>query len=141
VDYLIIYDDEPIGRMVEPGADPPMGVVQGSFVPFTAYKRVRAVFRLFTETKLAGFEHDTADTLVRFYQELDALHLSVATADGRPIPVTLVYVEDYSEELGDDGYEGIFFVPPNPLFEPSGIFFEDARFWDGPRYWSEEHPS
>jgi len=52
-------------------------------------------------------------------------------------------VEDYSEELGDDGYEGVFVVPPNPLFEPSGTFFEfepsgtffeDDRYWDGPHY-------
>ncbi len=52
-------------------------------------------------------------------------------------------MEDYSEELGDDGYEGVFVVPLHPFFEPSGTFFEfepsgtffeDDRCWDGPRY-------
>jgi len=141
MDYLIICDDEPIGRIVNPGADHSMGVVQGPFVPFDAYERVRAVFRLFVEASLAEHDtpakHDAKEMFERYYQELDALHLSVTTADGRPIPTASVYVEDYLVELGDDGYEGVFIVPPHPLFEPSGTFFEDVRYWDGPRYWPE----
>jgi len=135
MDYLIIHDDEPIGRIVEPGADHPMGVVQGPFVPLPAYERVRSVFRLFAETMLADPTGNTIDARDRYYRELDALHLSVTTADGRPVPTSSVYVEDYSEELGDDGYEGVFVVPPHPIFEPSGTFFEDDHYWDGPRYW------
>jgi len=41
MNYLIIHDDTPIGRIVEPVADHSMGVVQGPFVPFQAYERVR----------------------------------------------------------------------------------------------------
>lgn len=66
-------------------------VVQGPFIPFAAYERVHPMFRLFVEATLA--EHDTKDTLGYYYQELDALHLSVTTADGRPIPTASVYVE------------------------------------------------
>lgn len=135
MDYLIIYDDEPIGRIVNPKADLSMGVVQGPFMPFDSYERVRATFRLFAETSLA--EHDTTEALERYYQDLDALHLSVTTSDGLPIPTASVHVEDYSKELGDDGYEGVFVVPPSPLFEPSGTFFKDVRYWDGPRNWPE----
>jgi hypothetical protein len=47
--YLILCDGEPIGTMVNPGADPPMGMVHGPFKPFPAYERVRPVFRLFAE--------------------------------------------------------------------------------------------
>jgi len=130
MNYLIIHDDTPIGRIVEPVADHSMGVVQGPFVPFQAYERVRAVFRLFAETQASGAQ-DTPEKLAHYHGELDALHLSVSTADGRLIPIIAAHVEDYSVELGEDGYEGFFVVEPNPLFAPSGSFFDDPRYWDG----------
>ncbi len=76
--------------------------------------------------------------LKRAWEENEALRLTVTTADGRLVPTTSVHVEDYVEELGDDGIEGIFVVPMDPLFFPEGNFFLDTRYWDGPGYWAEE---
>ena len=78
MDYLIVYNGEPIGTMVSPGADASMGMVQGPFVPLPAYEKVRAVFRLFTEA--AGMDNGTGypddpEKLRRFYAARGALDL------------------------------------------------------------------
>ena len=41
-------------------------------------------------------------------------------------------------ELGNDGYQGYFVVEPHPLFLPTGSFFDDVRYWDGPQRWPRE---
>ena len=129
MDYVISCDKVPIGTIRNPGADPGMGFVNGPFVPLPAYKKVQPVFRRFVEATHPLLDHDDPEALKLFYQERDALDLSVTTEAGLPIPVEWVHVYDYGEELGDDGYEGTFHVSFDSLFEPSGIFFEDKRFW------------
>lgn len=38
LDYLIVYNNESIGKVVAPVADEFMGVIHGSFVPFPPYE-------------------------------------------------------------------------------------------------------
>jgi len=45
MNYLILYGSVVIGTIVEPGADPPMGMVHGPFKPAPAYRTVQPIFR------------------------------------------------------------------------------------------------
>ena len=128
MDYLIVYNGEPIGTIVSPRADASMGMVHGPFMPLPAYEKVRAVFRLFSEATGMGNGTgypDDPEKLRRFYAERDALDLSVTTRDGLPIPTAWAHVYDFSEERGETGYEGEFNVA-------SAEFFGDARLWANP---------
>src|SRR5690242_14843537 len=104
--------------MVEPGADPPMGMVHGPFKPAPAYRKVQPIFRLFTEaTWVTQGQKPDEDKLARYYRERDALHLSVTTAAGLPVPVAWVHVGDAAQEVGEEeGYYAEFNVPPDPIF-------------------------
>jgi hypothetical protein len=99
---------------------------------------VRSVFRTFTAIELSDKSPEQQERLRAYNRALDALHLSVTTADGQPFPIISAHVEDWSVELGDDGYQGSFVVEPQPHFLPTGSFFDDPRYWDGPRRWPVE---
>lgn len=123
MDYLIVYNDEPIGKVVEPKADFSMGVVHGPFEPFPAYEQVRPVFRIYGELLDRGQAH--GEKLNQFYEERDALtrHLSVTTIAGLPVETLWIGIDDFSELMGDDGY-GAHFCAADP------DFFDNASLWD-----------
>ena len=126
MDYLIVYNGEPIGTMASPGADMSMGMVQGPFIPLPAYEKVRAVFRLFSEASGMGNGTgypDDPEKLQRFYAERDALALAVTTREGLIIPTEWAHVYDFGVELGE--YEGESHVA-------SAEFFQDERQWTDP---------
>lgn len=121
--YLIIHKEEPIGKVVEPEADLGMGVITGSFVPFPAYENVRQVCRMYTELIKSG--QTDSEHMKHFFQEYDALHLSLTTMDGLPVETLWTHIEDFSVELGDDGYEAHFCVN-----YANGTFFHDGSLWE-----------
>ncbi len=45
-----------------------------------------------------------------FFQEYDALHLTLTTRNGLPVETLWIRIEDFSEELGDEEYEAHFCV-------------------------------
>jgi len=125
MDYLIIYNDEPIGKVVEPGADFSMGVVHGPFVPFPAYEKVRLVFRIYAELVDTGQAH--GEKLQQYYKKRDVLtrHLTITTITGLPVETLWIDIDDFSEYLGDEGYEAHFCVA-----YADGAFFSNASLWD-----------
>ncbi len=122
MEYLIIHKEEPIGKVVEPEADLGMGVVTGPFVPFPAYENVRQVCRMYTELVIS--EQTDAEHMTHYSQECEALHLSLTTRDGLPVETLWIRIEDFSEELGDDGYEAHFCVN-----YANGAFFHNGSLW------------
>jgi hypothetical protein len=123
MDYLIFYNDEPIARIIEPGADFSTGVVHGPFEPFPAYEKVRPVFRIYAELVDRGQAH--GEKLNQFYEERDALthHFSITTIAGLPVETLWIDIVDFSEFMGEDGYEA-HFCPAVP------DFFDNASLWD-----------
>jgi hypothetical protein len=125
MEYLIIHNNEPIGRVVEPEADSSMGVIIGPFVPFPAYEHVRSVFRIYAELVDTGQAH--GEKLQQYYKKRDVLtrHLSITTITGLPVETLWINIEDFSEYLGDDGYEAHFCVA-----YADGAFLSNASLWD-----------
>ncbi len=126
MDYLIIYQGEPIARVVEPEADVGQGIVIGPFVPFPAYEKVRAVFRVYGQLIDAELKSGqrNEEALKQYYQARDALmpHLSITTIDGLPVETIWIEIYDGSEQLGDAGYEAHFVVA-------TGEFFANVALW------------
>ncbi len=119
MDYMVIYQGEPIGTIKSPSADEGMGMVCGHFCPAPAYEKVRSIFQMFSE----ALENNNDEAMIaRYYQERDALNLSIITTDGYEVPTDYVSIFDYFLELGDDGYEAEFRVA-------SANFFQDRRLW------------
>lgn len=50
MDYLVIHNNEQIGRAVKPEADDGMGILIGRFVPFQAYEGVRQICQMYSYT-------------------------------------------------------------------------------------------
>lgn len=120
MDYIVIYQGEPIGTITAVGADDGMGMVCGQFRPAPNYEKVRSLFQLISE----ALENKTDEAvLARYFQERDTLNLSVVTTDGHEVQTVYVSIIDYSLELGDDGYEAEFRVA-------SADFFQDRRLWN-----------
>lgn len=94
--------------------DPPMGVAFGKFIPAPGYDAIRSIV-----VDLRG-------------KDEGALFLSARLADGTVLDaVGGVHIEDYSDELGEDGMEvavlGIGYPPYEVLF-PEHVAAYDRQF-------------
>jgi hypothetical protein len=129
MEYLIIYQGQPIGPMTNPRADTSMGVVFGQFTPFSAYERVRPVFQRFAWVTRSAIEADD-EQVKRAYRDRDALCLSLITRGGFFVPTASIHVYNRGDEVdGQDAYEAEFTVLQSSVFAASGSFFEDQRYW------------
>src|SRR5690348_3116364 len=110
MDYLLIYNKEPIGRLREPVADYQLDVVCGQFVPFAAYEQIRSYF----QNSVTGTDTEQAsgEMLERIYEQRDhvSCSLSVMTMTGLPIETFWVNINDFSADLDHDGYSAQFCV-------------------------------
>lgn len=98
--YRITAGGRIIGHSKLESPDPSMGVVFGAFVPAPEYEQVRPVFRIHSPLALVAFPTDSEEAeLARYYAARDALGLGVETAEGRPVPVSCVHVDDLLDEI------------------------------------------
>jgi len=123
--YLIIYQGEPIARIIEPKADVGQGIVIGPFVPLPAYETVRAVFQTYGRLMAAELESGLQDkeALQQYYQQRDALtaHFSITRVDDLPVETAWIDIYDCSQQMGDDGYEAHFVVATHEFFSTVAI--------------------
>ncbi|WNG36860.1 hypothetical protein F0U61_26695 [Archangium violaceum] len=106
--------------------DPSMGVALGRFHPSPLYETVRPVFMLYrraTDPQAEGRSADEA-LLTRYYQERDALGLSVRSASGESVGTQWVHIDDYSDDLGMEGLEVSIAVDDSKTHER---FFPDRE--------------
>jgi hypothetical protein len=116
--YFVMYRGEPIGRSKLERRHRGMAVAFGDFEPLPTYDAVQSVFQLFIQAvdKSSGRAQGADEQmLARYYQERDALQLTLQDADGHLIQTSWIHVDDY----GDLGREMSAQIP-------------DARFWDEP---------
>lgn len=102
--YRIICDGEVIGTSALEERDAGMGTASGQFEPATAYQKVRWVFRTYSD---AQREQGPADEqkVAEYYRRRDELNLSVESANGQSVPVTVVHISDFADETDHDAYE------------------------------------
>ena len=87
--------------------DPSMGVAMGRFQPAPLYETVRPIFMLYrraTDPQAEGRSADEA-LLTRYYQQRDALGLTVRSAAGEPVGTRWIHIDDCSDELGAEGID------------------------------------
>jgi len=114
--YYVIYRGEPVGRSKLKVRDRGMAVAYGDFEPLPAYNAVRPVFQLFIQAvdESSGRAQGADEKkLAQYYQERDALQLTLQDADGHLIQTSWIHVDDY----GDLGRE-------------MSAQISDASFWD-----------
>jgi hypothetical protein len=113
--YYVIYRGEPIGCSKLEGYDRGMAVAYGDFESLPAYDAVQPVFQLFIQAVDESSDRaQGADEkkLAQYYQERDALQLTLQDADGHLVQTSWIHIDDY----GDLGREMSAQIP-------------DARFW------------
>jgi hypothetical protein len=129
MDYLIIYDDEPIGTLIEPKADFMQGIVGGRFIPLAAYKKIQSVFRAYAQVVSAELKSGQRNekSMSSYRQQLDALtsKFSIKTLEGLPVETTGIDIDDFSEQLEAEGYEAHFVVATHEFFD--NIFLWNPR--------------
>ncbi len=120
MDYLIIFHGEPIGKLVGPKADFGQGIVGGRFLPLPAYQEVQPVFRAYAQLVSKELESGQHDDKKRndLSQEREVItsELSIKTLEGVPVEILGIDLDDFSEFLGDEGYEAHFVVTTHEFF-------------------------
>lgn len=126
MNYVVVCRKKPVGCIAEPTGCQGTGAVQGLFVPTEAYTSIKPVCRHLTSARRSK----GVDPLLSAWAAVEDLELSVTTAEGRPFPTSIAFIEDDPEAPNGVQREGIFFVPAtHRLFRPDGIFFHDPAFW------------
>lgn len=117
--FLVFSGEKVIGSSDLAGQDPSMGVALGRFAPGEGYPDVAHVFRTWaraTAPQLEGRPPDE-DLLAAYYRQRDALSLSVRTSSGEVVHTEWIHVTDYSDDLGEDGYELSICLSQRSVFE------------------------
>ena len=97
----VLHGDTVIGTAHLDELDDGMGTASGRFTSAPGYEDVRAVFQLFVAAQ-ARSGPAARDLLDEYYRRRDALALSVLSENGNELPVSVVHIEDYADELGAD---------------------------------------
>jgi hypothetical protein len=114
--YCVIYRGEPIGSSKLEKRDRGMAVAFGDFEPLPAYDAVRHVFLLFIQAipdSSRREQHTDEQKLAQYYQERDALQLTLQDADGHFIPTSWIHIVDFDDlgreveaQISDRGFWG-----------------------------------
>jgi len=116
--FNLIANGEILGGSELEGADPSIGVRGGKFVPNVNYSKYQHLFREQSRMlirSLGGQEPPTEYKNLR--AQIDALSLRVETAAGEEVPTRHIEFEDFSEDLGEEGYELSIVVDGRSTYE------------------------
>lgn len=117
--FHVFSGEKLIGYSDLEGQDASMGVALGRFLPSDEYSEVASVFRTWvraTAPQLEGRPHDE-ELLAVYCRQRDALSLSVRTSSGEVIRTEWIHITDYSDDLGEDGYELSVCLNERSVFE------------------------
>ena len=98
--YYVMYREEPIGRSKLVKRDRAMALAFGDFEPLPTYEDVRHVFQLFIEAipdSSRREQRPDEQKLAQYYQERDALQLTLQDADGHLIQTSWIHIDDYGD--------------------------------------------
>ena len=120
--FKLFANDELIGYSELEGADPSMGVRSGKFVPHNNYPKYQKLFREHSRIR-TGMRADVEppDEYRKLREQLDSLRLRIETDAGEAVGAMLIDLEDFSADLGEDGYELSMVVEDRGTYER---FFE-----------------
>ena len=120
--FNLLANDELIGDSQLEGADPSMGVRIGKFVPNENYSKHQNTFREHSQIRTGmPIDVEPPDEYMRLRRQLDSLNLRIETSEGEEVGAKFIDLEDFSEELGEDGYELSMVVDVRGTYEK---FFE-----------------
>ena len=120
--FKLLANDELIGHSQLEGADPSMGMRSGKFVPNEQYSKYQNIFREHSQIRTGmRIDVEPPDEYKRLRGQLDSLNLRIETSDGEEVGANFIDLEDFSEELGEDGYELSMAVDDRGTYEK---FFE-----------------
>jgi hypothetical protein len=104
--FNLFANDELVGYSELEGADPSMGVRSGKFVPHDNYSKHQSLFREHSRIRTGmRIDVEPPDGYKRLREQIESLHLRVETDDGKTVGTRFIDLEDFSEDLGEDGYE------------------------------------
>ena len=120
--FCLVANDELIGYSELEGADASMGIRTGRFVPNENYSKYQSLFREHSEIRrVMQIGMEVPDEYKRLRTQLDSLHLRIETIDGEKVGTVAIDLEDFSEELREEGYELSLVVDDRSTYER---FFE-----------------
>jgi hypothetical protein len=103
--FNLLANGELIGSSELEGADPSMGVRIGRFVPNENYSKYQSLFREHSEIRTGmQVQVEPPDEYKRLRIQLDSLQLRIETSNGEKVGTVLIDLEDFSEELGEEGF-------------------------------------
>jgi hypothetical protein len=104
--FNLFANDELIGYSELEGSDPSMGVRGGRFVPHDNYSKYQNLFREHSRIR-TGMRVDVEppDDYERLRKHINSFNLRLETNDGEVVGTKHIDLEDFSEVLGEDGYE------------------------------------
>jgi hypothetical protein len=117
--FQVFSGEKLIGYSDLEGQDPSMGVALGRFLPSDGYPEVAPVFRTWVRAMAPqpqGRPHDE-ELLAAYFRQRDALSLSVRTSSGEVVGTEWIHIADYSDDLGDDGYDLSICLDQRSVFE------------------------
>ena len=117
--FLVYSGEKVIGTSDLEAEDRSMAVAAGRFTPAEAYAAAGPVFRTWVRAMAPTLHGRAADTdlVASYFRQRDALSLSVRTPSGEVVATEWVHVDDYSEDLGADGYQLSIAVSDRSAFE------------------------
>ncbi len=123
-----IYSHEDlIGKADFIAFDPGMGCTLAPFIPSESYEKIRSAVRAFSLLGSLADTNATDETKAHAEEVLRrcaSLELTARTVSGEVLkPAGGVALFDYSEELGDTGYEAHLFGLPQDISEK---YFREA---------------
>ncbi|MBI4749259.1 MAG: hypothetical protein HY774_12270 [Acidobacteria bacterium] len=104
MNFIIYCNGEPVGHSDLAFSDEGMGVRTGLLLPLPAYQRYAALFQDFSRLRqehIVGSEE--SGPLQNIRAMVENLQLEVRTASGESIGTLWIGIEDFSDEVGDEG--------------------------------------
>ncbi len=104
--FRLLSNSELLGYSDLELADPSMGGRAGRFMPHENYSKYQNLFRAYSEVRFnTNVDEKPSHEYEKLKAQIDSLHLRIETNDEREIGTAHIVLEDFSEELGTDGYE------------------------------------
>jgi hypothetical protein len=102
--FNLFANDELIGYSEFEDADPSMGVRSGKFVRHHNYSKYQNLFREHSRSRTEiQVDVQPADEYEKLRKQLESLRLRIETDNGEAVGTMAIDLEDFSEELGEDG--------------------------------------
>jgi hypothetical protein len=120
--FNLFANSELIGYSELESADASQGIQSGKFMPYENYSKYQNLFREYSRIRTdMRVDAEPLEDYRKLQKQVDSLNLRIKTEDGEEIRTMFINLEDFSEALGQDGYELSVLVDERSTYEK---FFE-----------------